>query len=100
MVLAIIAELSGSFQQYTGQMSTLQIVLGSLLIAFLILVPTIYYIFFTDLPNSPPRFPILNGIISGKFNFKEMGPLGVVQEGYKAKGEIFRIQVLHQNCTF
>jgi sterol 14-demethylase len=96
-MLSVLQFLSQYLQEQS--LSPAAILGGSALILFLIAIPVIYYILFVDTPNAPPQFPILNGLVKGRFNFKELGPLGVVSEGYKQMGDIFRIQLLHQRIT-
>jgi len=50
--------------------------------------------------NRPPRFNYLGKALTGKFDMKEQGPIGLIKAGIKAKGEIFSIKVGTKNITF
>ncbi|UJR37335.1 hypothetical protein I4U23_030043 [Adineta vaga] len=72
----------------------------NILIAFLLLLVVTYLIFSIRLRKAPPRFPVLTSILRGKYDFVNKGPLGLIQDGYKSIGDIFRIQLLHRSIIF
>ena len=66
----------------------------------LLLAILIYYISLPKCTNAPPRFPILSGILRGRYDFARQGPVRLIEDGYEKLGDIFRIQLLHQSVTF
>lgn len=70
-----------------------------LAMAALLLAPILYVLYFTDKANYPPRFNYIPGILTGAFDMKAKGPLGLIRAGYDKCGDIFRLRVLHQNIT-
>lgn len=69
-------------------------------ILLLLLSIVVYYTYFTNRANAPPRFPILFSILRRKYDFVHRGPLQLIEDGYKTLGDIFRIQLLHQSVVF
>lgn len=50
--------------------------------------------------NYPPRFHYVLGALTGAFDMKNQGPLGLIRAGYDKCGDVFRIRLLHRNMTF
>lgn len=75
-------------------------VVGTIVLAALIALPTLYVLFFMDPSNAPPRFSYLTKALAGDFDMKNFGPLNLITAGYKQCGDCFRIRLFHSNVTF
>jgi sterol 14-demethylase len=98
-MLSILQSAGDALRASASASSTSSIILYSFLILVLALIPIVYFLCFLDTPHAPPHFPILKGLFNGRFKFNELGPLGVVSEGFREMGDIFRIHLLNQRIT-
>jgi sterol 14-demethylase len=51
-------------------------------------------------PKSPPVYNYLWKLLLGKFDMKNNGPVKFIESGYKEKGDIFTINLMHRRVTF
>lgn len=72
----------------------------SILLIHVFLLIVIYRIFTKAKLKLAPRFPIFSSILRGKYDFINQGPLQLIEDGYRTRGDIFRIQIFHRSVVF
>lgn len=73
----------------------------ALSVGSLLALPLLYAIFLADWRTGlPPRMSVLVPALTGKFQLKEHGPIGAVQQGYERFGDIFRMKIMNKGFTF
>lgn len=49
--------------------------------------------------SKPPFFHYIVPLLKGEFDMANKGPMKLIQKGFEEKGDIFRLQVMHQGVT-
>jgi len=64
-----------------------------------LLLPILFILLSSEEKHSPPRFSYLLGVLRGKYDMKNTGPLTLIRAGYDQCGDVFRLRLLNQNVT-